>query len=71
MAIPQKAPDSAVLEAQTALDDRTPVVFVTGRAGTGKSHFIRSLVEADPGFPQAGHGSIKLPVLFNDPADPE
>jgi len=23
------------------------------------------------GFPQAGHGSIKLGVLFNDPADPE
>ena len=23
------------------------------------------------GFPQAGHGSIKLPVLFNDPLDPE
>ena len=23
------------------------------------------------GFPQAGHGSIKLSVLFNDPADPE
>ncbi|HRE44267.1 MAG TPA: AAA family ATPase [Terricaulis sp.] len=40
-------------EARIALDERTPVVFVTGRAGTGKSHFIRSLVEADPGFPQA------------------
>jgi hypothetical protein len=31
----------------------------------------------DPGdptrvaFPQTGHGSIKLSVLFNDPADPE
>jgi len=25
----------------------------------------------DPQFPQAGHGSIKLPVLFNDPADLE
>lgn len=24
-----------------------------------------------PGFPQAGHGSIKLSVLFNDPADAE
>ncbi len=25
----------------------------------------------DPGFPQSGHGSIKLSVLFNDPSDPE
>src|SRR6266481_1787201 len=24
-----------------------------------------------PGFPQAGHGSIKLGALFNDPTDPE
>ncbi len=24
-----------------------------------------------PGFPQFGHGSIKLPVLFNNPNDPE
>jgi len=23
------------------------------------------------GFPQKGHGSIKLGVLFNNPADPE
>jgi hypothetical protein len=23
------------------------------------------------GFPQFGHGSIKLTVLFNDPAEPE
>jgi ATP-dependent DNA helicase PIF1 len=53
MAIPQRASDHAVAEAQAALNDRTPVVFVTGRAGTGKSHFVRSLVEADPGFPQA------------------
>jgi len=24
-----------------------------------------------PGFPQEGHGSIDLSVLFNDPSDPE
>lgn len=24
-----------------------------------------------PGYPQRGHGSIRLPVLFNDPTDPE
>ncbi len=24
-----------------------------------------------PGFPQFGHGSIRLPVLFDDPTDPE
>jgi len=24
-----------------------------------------------PGFPQFGHGSVKLSVLFNDPSDPE
>jgi cytochrome c peroxidase len=24
-----------------------------------------------PNFPQLGHGSIKLSVLFNDPTDPE
>ena len=35
------------------------------------------LVNLDPaapwvvGFPQFGHGSIKLTVLFNDPSDPE
>ena len=53
MAIPGIPPDPAASEARAALDDRTPVVMVTGRAGTGKSHFIRSLVEDDPGFPQA------------------
>jgi hypothetical protein len=25
----------------------------------------------NPNFPQFGHGSIKLTVLFNDPTDPE
>ena len=53
MSILPKAPDPAVAEAQQALADRTPVVFVIGRAGTGKSHFIRSLVDADPQYPQA------------------
>ncbi|QGZ97086.1 ATP-dependent DNA helicase [Terricaulis silvestris] len=46
-------PDPAVAEARAALSDRTPIVMVVGRAGTGKSHFIRSLVEADPQYPQA------------------
>lgn len=45
--------DPAVTQAQVALSDRTPVVLVVGRAGTGKSHFIRKLVEDDPGYPQA------------------
>src|SRR5258708_2614949 len=27
--------------------------------------------QAAPNFPQVGHGSIKLTVLFNDPTDPE
>ncbi|MGD9966369.1 MAG: ATP-dependent RecD-like DNA helicase [Hyphomonadaceae bacterium] len=51
--IPAPAPDSAVVEALNALAERTPVVMLIGRAGTGKSHFIRTLVDRDPGFPQA------------------
>ena len=54
MAIPQlRAPDPALADAHAALSERTPVVFVTGRAGTGKSHFIRALVEENPDLPQA------------------
>ena len=53
MSIPASLPDPAIAEAHQALADRTPIVLVVGRAGTGKSHFIRSLVERDPGFPQA------------------
>ena len=48
-----RAPDPAVSEALTAINDRTPVVMLVGRAGTGKSHFIRNLVENNPGYPQA------------------
>ncbi len=51
--IPQRAADPAVIAAQVALSDRTPVVMVVGRAGTGKSHFIRKLVEEDRSYPQA------------------
>jgi hypothetical protein len=47
------ASDHAVAQARAALADRTPVVLVTGRAGTGKSYFIRALVNEEPNFPQA------------------
>ena len=53
MANPTAAPDLPRTDLHDALADRTPVVLVIGRAGTGKSHFIRSLVAADPNFPQA------------------
>jgi ATP-dependent exoDNAse (exonuclease V) alpha subunit len=53
MPIPALAPDPSAAEARAALSDRTPIVLVTGRAGTGKSHFIRTLVEQEPDFPQA------------------
>ena len=50
---PLSSADPAIAEARAALADRTPVVLLIGRAGTGKSHFIRSLVDANPGYPQA------------------
>jgi len=54
MSIPAiRSADPAVAEAHQALADRTPVVMLIGRAGTGKSHFIRSLVDRDPQYPQA------------------
>jgi ATP-dependent DNA helicase PIF1 len=40
-------------EAREALSKGTPIVMLTGRAGTGKSHFIRSLVQEDQETPQA------------------
>lgn len=54
MTIPAlRASDPAIAEARAALEKRTPIVLVTGRAGTGKSFFIRSLVEEDKSYPQA------------------
>ncbi len=53
MSIPARAADPAIAEARQALADRTPVVMLIGRAGTGKSHFIRALVNDDPSYPQA------------------
>jgi ATP-dependent DNA helicase PIF1 len=39
-------------DARAALDARDPIVLLTGRAGTGKSWFIKRLVEADKHRPQ-------------------
>lgn len=44
--------DSAAIEARAALDARAPIVLLTGRAGTGKSWFIRRLIEEDQHRPQ-------------------
>lgn len=44
--------DPAAEAARAALKDKTPVVLLTGRAGTGKSWFIRELVRKEPLTPQ-------------------
>lgn len=45
-------PDPAAEAARAALEARDPVVLLTGRAGTGKSHFIRTLLKEDQHRPQ-------------------
>ncbi len=40
-------------EIAAALDDKAPIVIVTGRAGTGKSYFIRALASAPKAPAQA------------------
>jgi ATP-dependent DNA helicase PIF1 len=45
--------DPALDEARAALASRAPVVLLTGRAGTGKSFFIRALMEEESAPPQA------------------
>lgn len=44
--------DPAAEAARAALEARDPVVLLTGRAGTGKSHFIRTLIAEDNHRPQ-------------------
>jgi hypothetical protein len=45
--------DDPIHAARAALASRAPIVLLTGRAGTGKSHFIRALVDEDEALPQA------------------
>jgi ATP-dependent exoDNAse (exonuclease V) alpha subunit len=40
-------PDPVLAEAEAALAAQAPIVLLTGRAGTGKSHFVRALAEND------------------------
>jgi len=44
--------DPAIAAAHQALAEQTPIVLLTGRAGTGKSHFIRSIAN-EGRIPQA------------------
>ena len=56
-------------------EDQKPSAGVSELAGavSARRHGVhsRSGRRTTPDFPQFGHGSIKLTVLFNDPTDPE
>lgn len=52
MALPAPPADPAAIAARAALDARDPIVLLTGRAGTGKSWFIRRLIQEDRHRPQ-------------------
>ncbi|MGE0044720.1 MAG: ATP-dependent RecD-like DNA helicase [Hyphomonadaceae bacterium] len=57
MALPSPA-QNAGGDIRAALDEKIPIVFVTGRAGTGKSFFIRALANE----PQAPAQAILAPT---------
>lgn len=52
MALPAPLTDTAAAGARAALEARDPIVLLTGRAGTGKSWFIRRLIQEDRHRPQ-------------------
>jgi hypothetical protein len=69
-----------------AQDSRRAYANLPQRDSEALQKFLKSLVlfppddtasnldpgnRSAPGFPQVGHGSIKLTILFNDPTDPE
>ena len=70
-----EARDSASIFAKLpALDQRLLLEFLNSLVIFPPDDTASNLDPGNPkasGFPQFGHGSIKLTVLFNDPADPE
>ncbi len=52
MTVPAETQDPAAEAARAALDAREPIILLTGRAGTGKSWFIRKLMADDKHRPQ-------------------
>jgi len=52
MALPAPLTDPAAVGARAALEARDSIVLLTGRAGTGKSWFIRRLIQEDRHRPQ-------------------
>lgn len=50
-------------DARAAIEGSASVVLLTGRAGTGKSHFIRALVERNRAYPQVVLASTGLAAM--------